>query len=87
MGLQPFLLERLVCPETYQSLTLADEQTLATFNQLVEARSIRDAGGKIVSRPLQQVLLRQDRKVAYPVWDSVPYMRPDHAIPTESVMH
>lgn len=82
MGLVPFLMECLVCPETYQSLVLGDPATVEQLNKLIEARRIKDRGGNVVSRPLQQVLVRADRTLAYPVWDDVPYMRLDHAIST-----
>jgi len=84
MGLEPFLLECLVCPETYQSLVLGDQETLEQVNRLIEARQLKDRGGNVVLRPLHQMLVREDRTVLYPVWDDVPYMRPDHAIPTVS---
>lgn len=81
MSVPAFLLEFLVCPETRQRLRALEEPVLRELNGHIENKSLRDAGGRVLSRPLEDGLIRQDGRVVYPVWEGVPYMRPDHAIP------
>jgi uncharacterized protein YbaR (Trm112 family) len=70
----PELLEILVCPETKQPLTLADEGVLAALNAKIEAGSLRNRGGTQVDKPVSEGLVREDGKVLYPVDDGIPVM-------------
>ncbi len=74
------LLEILVCPETKQPVSVADEETLARVNQAVEEGYLRNQGGERVKDRIQEGLVREDGKVLYPVQDDIPVMLLDEAI-------
>lgn len=75
------LLEILVCPETKQSLRLADADLLQRVNEAIAAGSVTSRGGESVSEPLAAALVRDDGEVLYPVRDDIPIMLIDESIP------
>jgi uncharacterized protein YbaR (Trm112 family) len=81
----PELLEILVCPETKQTLRVADEQTLARVNQAVEGGSLVNQGGDRVKDRIEEGLVREDGMVLYPVKDDIPIMLLDEAIRLETL--
>ena len=68
------LLEILVCPETKQPVTLADERVLAALNTKIDAGTLRNRGGNQVEKPVTEGLVREDGRVLYPVDDGIPVM-------------
>ena len=81
----PELMEILVCPETKQSLVVADEETLKRVNQAVEEGYLRNQGGDRVKDRIEEGLIREDGKVLYPVQDDIPVMLLDEAILLDSL--
>jgi uncharacterized protein YbaR (Trm112 family) len=81
----PELLEILVCPETMQALSVADEGTLERVNQAVEAGSLENQGGARVKDRIEEGLVREDGKVLYPVKEDIPVMLLDEAIRLETL--
>ena len=79
------LLEILVCPETKQTLKVADEETLARVNQAVESRNLVNQGGDRVKDRIEEGLVREDGMVLYPVKDDIPIMLLDEAIRLETL--
>jgi len=79
------LLEILVCPETKQTLKLADEETLEKVNQAVAAGGLMNQGGNRVKKPIVEGLVREDGNVLYPVKDDIPVMLLDEAIRLETL--
>ncbi len=75
------LLEILACPQTHQSLSMADDATLARLNAAIAAGSQRNIAGKPVAEKLTEALLRQDRKLAYPIRDGIPVLLADEGLP------
>jgi len=81
----PELLEILVCPETKQTLRVAEVETLAQVNQAVEGGYLRNQGGDRVKDRIDEGLVREDGKVLYPVRDDIPVMLLDEAIRLDSL--
>ena len=76
----PDLLDLLVCPETKQTLMVADADILDRVNQAVEGKSLVNQGGYRVKGRIEEGLVREDGKVLYPVKDDIPVMLLDEAI-------
>ena len=76
----PELLEILVCPETKQPVSVADEETLARVNRAVEAGYLRNQGGERVKDRIEEGLVREDGLLLYPVQEDIPVMLLDEAI-------
>jgi len=74
------LLEILACPATKEPVRLADGALLARVNQAIAAGKLTSLDGKVVERPLDAGLLRQDGKVLYPVRGGIPIMLIDESI-------
>ncbi len=83
--LNPELLEILVCPETKQTLKLADAGTLERVNQAVAAGGLKNQGGNRVKDRIEEGLVREDGNVLYPVKDDIPVMLLDEAIRLETL--
>lgn len=74
------LLKILACPETKQSLRLADEATLAKINHAVSSGSLYNKGRQKVEKALEAALVREDGKCCYPVREDIPVMLIEEAI-------
>ena len=74
------LLEILVCPETKQSLSPADAETLDRVNAAISSGTLQSLDGSTVSAPLTEALIREDGSRLYPVRDDIPIMLVDEAI-------
>lgn len=74
------LLEILVCPETKQPVHVADAELLDRVNRAVTAGTLTNRGGENVRDTLDGGLVRQDRRILYPVRDDIPIMLLDEAI-------
>ncbi len=76
------LLDILVCPETKQSLRVADVALLEQVNASVRKGSLTNRGGQRVATPVEAGLVRKDGTVLYPVRDDIPIMLIDEAKPS-----
>jgi uncharacterized protein YbaR (Trm112 family) len=81
--LNPDLLKILVCPETKQTLKLADASTLERVNLAVAGGYLRNRGGERVKDRIEEGLIREDGRVLYPVREDIPVMLLDEAIPLD----
>jgi uncharacterized protein YbaR (Trm112 family) len=76
----PELLEILVCPETKQTLKVADDTTLERVNMAIDGEGLVNQGGDRVKGRIEEGLVREDGNVLYPVKDDIPVMLLDEAI-------
>jgi uncharacterized protein YbaR (Trm112 family) len=76
----PELLEILVCPETKQTLAMADAEVLDRVNRAVGEGTLVSQGGDRVKKRIEEGLVREDGNVLYPVKDDIPVMLLDEAI-------
>jgi len=75
------LLEILRCPRTHQPLARASRDLLEQINQAIAQRQIVNGLGEPVERPLDDGLVNHGRSLIYPVYDDIPQMIADEAIP------
>ena len=68
------LLSTLCCPETGQSLEPATAQELEGLNRKIAQGLIKKRNGNALHVPLENLLIRADRKVAYPLSGGIPVM-------------
>ena len=83
MAISKDLLDILLCPDSKQSLTLAEPALLDTLNQRIRQGALQNRGGTVVSEPIDGGLVRQDRRYLYPIRDDIPIMLIDEAIPLQ----
>jgi uncharacterized protein YbaR (Trm112 family) len=81
MPINKELLDILACPETKQSLTLADTDLLATINARISQGKLSNRGGQPVTEAIDGGLVREDQRYLYPIRDEIPIMLIDEAIP------
>ncbi|HJS73530.1 MAG TPA: Trm112 family protein [Vicinamibacteria bacterium] len=85
--IDPQLLEILCCPETKQPVALVEADVIDRVNAAIQARTVKNRGGKTVEEKIDGGLLREDRKYLYPIRESIPIMLEDEAIPFEELDH
>ncbi len=74
------LLGLICCPETRQSLKSASPDLLAKLEALRSEGSLRNRAGRRIEDPLDDVLVREDGAIAYPVVDGIPVLIIDEGI-------
>jgi uncharacterized protein YbaR (Trm112 family) len=74
------LLEILVCPESKQTVALASAEILEGLNSEIAASRLRNRGGDVVEKRIEEGLLREDGKILYIIDDSIPIMLIDQSI-------
>ena len=77
----PKLLAILRCPESRQPLRGADQALLEQCNRSIKLGTLRNIRGELLKQPLQGGLVREDRKVIYPVLASVSELLVGDGIP------
>jgi uncharacterized protein YbaR (Trm112 family) len=82
--LAPILLSRLVCPVTHQDVVMATTDELAAINASIAKGETRNVAGRTLRRPLEEALIRSDRKVAYEIRGKIPIMLPQEGISLEA---
>ena len=78
--MNPELLSILRCPETRQTLAVAEPAVVERLNAQVTAGQLRNRAGQPVTAKLDGGLVRADGKALYPVRNNVPVMLVDEAI-------
>lgn len=80
MKIPESLIALLRCPETHQSLALADAGTLLNLNQRIATSSVNNCGGNPVEAEIEAGLIREDQLRLYPIKDGFPLMLIEEAI-------
>jgi len=75
------LLQILRCPETYQTLRVADGALIQSINDKIRSGALKNRGGQNVIEAIDEGLIREDQKFIYPVRGRIPVMLIDEAIP------
>jgi uncharacterized protein YbaR (Trm112 family) len=78
------LLPLLCCPETTQSVRLADATELAKLNAHIQSGCISNCSGHMIDSPLEAALIREDHRIVYPIRDGIPLLVIEEAIATLS---
>jgi uncharacterized protein YbaR (Trm112 family) len=79
------LLSILACPENRTPLHRAGAKLVEQINQAIGQGSLKNKAGQIVAQPVDDLLVREDGVLAYPVLDDVPVLLIDEAIPLNQV--
>jgi uncharacterized protein YbaR (Trm112 family) len=73
------------CPLTQSPLALADEPLLARLQQAVAEHRVKNRVGQLVERPLDGGLVNRDSTLLFPIYDNIPNLIPDEAIPLDQL--
>ena len=68
------LVDLLACPETQQSLTLADDAMMIKMNEAIASGTLLNRDKKKITQSLDTVLIREDQQYAYPVINGIPVL-------------
>jgi uncharacterized protein len=85
MSLNESLLMILCCPDTKQSVCLADPVLIHKVNSAVARGELKNTGNRTVTAQLDGGLLREDQKILYPIRDNIPVMLIEEGIPLEQI--
>lgn len=69
-----FLLKILVCPTSQQGLTQAKKDLVRTINDAIKSGSLNEESGDTIEESVDDLLVREDGLIAYPVRNEIPEM-------------
>lgn len=72
MPVEPDLLAILVCPENHRPLRQMEAALLKRVNERIAAGELRNRRGEVLTRPLDEALVREGDDVCYPVENGIP---------------
>ena len=81
VSVDPELLKIVCCPETHQTIALAEPSLIEKLNQQIAAGQLQNRGGQPVKEKIDGGLVREDKKFLYPIRANIPVMLIDEAIP------
>lgn len=74
------LLDIICCPSTHLPLKLMPESLLDQLNARIEAGELRQRDDTPITEPLEQALMTEDERLAYPIRDDIPLLLEEYAI-------
>lgn len=80
MSFDAKLLDIICCPVTRQPIDIMPASRLAKLNTLIQEEKIRDRSEDTVAATLEQALVTEDGKLAYPVVDGMPVLLEERSI-------
>ncbi len=75
------LLSILACPATHQPLAMAEPALLERLNAAISRGQLQSVGGAKVTEDLEAGLVREDRRIVYPIRDGIPVLLVDEGVP------
>lgn len=78
-------LPMLCCPETKQSLSVADASLVKRINEKIMRHEINTRGGDGIAQKIEAGLVRADRHYLYPVRGDISILLIDEAIPLAEI--
>ena len=79
------LLTILRCPVTHKSLSMARSDLLARVNAAIESGVVSNRDGNALAEPLDEALITEDEKLAYPVANGIPVLLEGESISLDQV--
>jgi uncharacterized protein len=77
----PDLIPLLCCPETRQELAVAPRQLIDHLNRSLELGQVKNRAGQVIRTKLDSGLVRADGECLYPIYQDLPVLLKDEAIP------
>ena len=74
------LLKILCCPETHQGLRVAESGMVDRLNREIDAGTLKNRGGQLVTEKFESGLVRDDGKMMYLIRRGIPVMLVEEAI-------
>ena len=78
--IDPLILETLCCPATRQRLEIADANRVALLNRNIQAQTVRNRAGELVTETVESGLVSADGAWLYPVDQQIPRLLAEAAI-------
>ena len=79
--MEPELLKILRCPETHQELRVAESGMVDRLNRQIDAGTLKNRGGQLITEKFESGLVRDDGKMMYLIRRGIPVMLVEEAIP------
>ena len=79
------LLTILRCPVSHKGLNVAGRDLLARVNAAIESGGISNREGTVLTEPLDEALITDDEKLAYPVSNGIPVLLEGESISLEQI--
>ena len=67
-------------------MTLLDAASLEILNRKIANGEVQNTGGNLVKEPLDGGLIRNDKKVTYPIRETIPIMLIEEGIPIDGIL-
>lgn len=74
------MLDIICCPVTHVPLRIMPESLLEQLNAGIAAGKVRQSDDTLVTEPLEQALMTEDERLAYPIRDDIPMLLEEYGI-------